>query len=288
MSKPKIAEQLKELESIEGSYPEEKGNLKLYKELLEILEPLEKASNLGTRSPIDWEAISETAKRSLKERRHLGTYLDPSIFDAELIRETVLKLIGYLVAENPSTKPLVGVSEALIEGSLRIEDGIRALLKEDASWFQEKAQTHRLDPSLLLSLFELPLRPFFEEAARRFEKTFIEDWWEQTCPVCGRSPPVGRMKSKKLYLICQYCGTGYTVDLFQCFSCGNKDPTKLGFAAPKGRPDLELNYCELCKNYIKVINEDRLQQKIPSGLEDLLTRELDELAKVPDLNLSRI
>ncbi|MFH1624574.1 MAG: formate dehydrogenase accessory protein FdhE, partial [Pseudomonadota bacterium] len=259
----------------------------LYKGILEILEPLEKVSNLGLKKTIDWGVISETAKRSLKERRHLSTYLDSSIFDAELVKETVLKLMDYLMAENPSTMQLNKVLEAIIEGSLVINDGIGALLGEDASWFHEKAQTYGVEPSLFLSVFELPLRPFFEEAARKLEKIYVEDWWEQTCPICGRNPPVGRMRSKKLYLVCQYCGTVYAVDLFQCFSCGSKDPTKLEFVSPESRPDLELNYCGLCKSYIKIINDDRLHVKVPFGLEDLLTRALDELAKVPELNLSR-
>jgi len=286
MAKPRIKEQIEKLASAAGSDQKLAPSLNLHKALLEALRPLDESEGRGTRD-IDWQSLSNNVKESLAERRHLGSYLDPTIFDPDAYAGTLLKLTDLLTGSHPSKDQATRLSEALRTGGLEAAEAIRALISEDASWLQEKGRTLGVDPSLLLAVLELPLRPFFEELSRRFEDSYVEDWWEPHCPICGRRPPAGRMRSKKLYLVCSYCGDRYAVDMFQCTSCGNKDPTKLGFVSPEGHPELELHYCEVCKSYIKVINEDKLRESIPVGLEDLMTVELDELARLPELGLAR-
>jgi formate dehydrogenase maturation protein FdhE len=67
--------------------------------------------------------------------------------------------------------------------------------------------------------------------------------------------------------------------MFICPICSNNDPTRQGFVSFPGNLAYELNYCEVCNQYLKVIYEERLQKKLPEGLEDLLTRELDVFAQ---------
>jgi formate dehydrogenase maturation protein FdhE len=76
--------------------------------------------------------------------------------------------------------------------------------------------------------------------------------------------------------------------MFKCVNCGNNDPTLMGFLKFKGQEGFELNFCEACNHYIKIIDEDLPIRNIPYGLEDLLTRELDNIATNSDLNLRRI
>jgi len=286
MAKPRIKEQIEKLASAAGSDQKLASSLNLHKALLEVLRPLDESESRGAKA-VDWSSFSATVEESLAEKRHLGLYLDPSLFDLEALRGTLLKITDVLPSLHPSMDQIRRLSEALKTGELNVAEALQAMIVEDAHWLQEKGRTLGVDPSLLLAVMELPMRPFFEELSRRFEDVYIEDWWEPHCPICGRKPPVGRMRSKKLYLVCSYCGDRYTVDLFQCISCGNKDPTKLGFISPEGHPELELHYCEVCKSYVKVINEDKSKRSIPAGLEDLMTRGLDELAQLPELGLAR-
>ena len=285
MAKPGIKEQIEKLALVTGSDQKLAPSLNLHKALLEVLRPLDESEGRGTKA-VDWSGFSTIIEKSLTEKRHLSLYLDPSLFDLEVFTGTLLKLTDVLPSLLPSKDQIRRLSEAMKTGELEVAEALQAMISEDASWLQEKGQELGVDPSLFLAVLELPLKPFFEELSRRFEDVYIEDWWEPHCPICGRKPPVGRMMSKKLYLVCSYCGDKYAVDLFQCINCGNKDPTKLGFISPDSHPELELHYCEVCKSYVKVINEE-LSRSIPMGLEDLMTRGLDELAQLPELGLAR-
>ena len=83
-------------------------------------------------------------------------------------------------------------------------------------------------------------------------------------------------------MVCMYCGTDYLFDQFACVNCGNNDPNTLGFIALEDYPGYEIDYCEKCSNYIKVIYPDRVK-----GFEDLFTWELDDFAENSGLGLER-
>lgn len=287
MAKPRVKEQMEKVDAIAGSYRELASSLSLHRALLEALRPLDESEGRGASKNLDWSILSSLVERSLKEKKHLGSYVDSSAFDPAVFKDTFLRVLDVLQGMHPSEGELALLSDVMENGKMDAVDAIRALLNEDASWLKKKGLELGVDPSLLLSVLELPLRPFFEELARRFEDAYIEDWWEPHCPICGRKPPTGRMRGKKLYLVCAFCGDRYAADLFQCISCGNKDPTKLAFISPEGHPELEIQYCEVCKTYIKVVNEDKPGGVIPLGLEDVLTRGLDDLAQLPELGLRR-
>lgn len=287
MAKPRVEEQIEKIGAVASSYPELAISLSLHKALLEALRPLDESEERGALKSLDWSNFSGLVERSLKEKQHLGSYVDPSALDPAAYGGALIRVLGALQGLHPSKSELIIILDAVKQGKIDAVDAIRAMLKEDASWLKDKGQELGVEPPLLLSVLELPLRPFFEELARKFEDTYIEDWWEPHCPICGRKPPTGRMRSKKLYLVCAFCGDRYAADMFQCISCGNKDPTKLAFINPEAYPDLEIQYCEVCKMYVKVINEDRPGRVIPLGLEDVVTRGLDELAQLPELGLHR-
>ena len=98
---------------------------------------------------------------------------------------------------------------------------------------------------------------------------------------------MARIRQGKRYMTCTFCGAEYLVDLFFCTNCGNNDPRTIGFIAPEGLTGCEINYCEKCNRYTKVLYEDRLTREIPRGLEDLLTRGLDELARGEEFGFKR-
>jgi len=61
--------------------------------------------------------------------------------------------------------------------------------------------------------------------------------------------------------------------------CGNLDPKTLAFLQIETKPWLRIDYCEKCKHYLKVIDDDKMKTPFPNGLEDVLTISLDRVAK---------
>ncbi len=232
--------------------------------------------------------IQNLLEKALKLRRPMSSFLDANIFDPGIVLLVANKVVEKLIRRGfEMGHELEVLHGALKQGEVDAKGAVKAILEEDALWFKNLGDKFGVKPSLVLFIFDTPLRPFFEEIVRRVEKEIIENWWEPFCPVCGRLSQVARMRNRKRYITCTYCGAQYLVDLFLCPNCGNNDPTTQGFVSFENFPEYELSYCEKCKHYIKVIKEDEMKSEIPQGLEDLLTRELDEFAKEHELGLIR-
>ena len=287
MSRSTIKEQIREIDSTAKDYPEYLDLLNLNKAILEILAPMAESPTKGAREALSDEAVKNLKEKAVASKRPISSFLDASIFDEDTVLSIAREIAECLMHRCPRGEALKGLLRALEQRGVDAHATIKAILEEDAAWFQHLSDKFGIEPSLLLFIFDTLLRPFFEEVARKVEGDLIETWWEPFCPVCGRNPIVARIRQRKRYMTCTYCGAEYLVDLFLCVNCGNKEPYSLGFITFKEHPEYELNYCEKCNYYVKTIYEDRLRRKIPKGLEDLLTQELDILAQRHELGLSR-
>lgn len=279
---------MRELDSASQDYPECVDLLNFHKVILEILLSESDSPTRGMKEALSDENVSSLLKKAVASRRPMSSFIDAAIFDLDNVASVAKRVTEQLILKDPQMKSELEVfQDALQQGDVNPQEAMKAILGQEALWFQNLGDKFAIDPSLMLFIFDTPLRPFFEELARRVEKEVIETWWEPFCPVCGRNSTVARMRHGKRYMSCTYCGTQHLVDLFQCTNCGNKEPASLGFIAFRDHPEYELDYCEKCRHYVKVLNDDRLKGKIPQGLEDLLTRELDILAEGQHLGLKR-
>lgn len=287
MPKPNIMEQIREVDSAVKDYPEYIEPLNIHRAVLEILMPVAESPRKGAREALSIEVVKDLQEKAAASRRPISSFLDVSIFSEDTVLGVARSITECLMQRRSMGDELGGFNRSLESGEVDVRDAMEAILKEDAAWFNHLSARFGVESSLLLYIFDAPLRPFFEEVARKVDRTFTEKWWEPFCPVCGRNSSVARIRQKKRYMICTYCGAEYLVDLFLCVNCGNKDPYSLGFITFEEHPEYELNYCEKCNHYIKDIYEERLSRRIPKGLEDLLTQELDIMAKANELGLKR-
>ncbi len=287
MARSNIQQQILEIEQAVQRYPECLDLLLFHKSILEILSTTRFSQTNAMKEVLNNESINTLLQKVALSKRPIISLLDSGIFDQENVLSVAKKVIDRLIRKGSGVNnELEGLLRVLEEGCVDIQKTVDAIFQEDASWFLRLSERYKIEPSLLLFIFDTPLRPFFEELARITEKEIIETWWEPFCPICGRSSTVARMRQRKRYMVCTYCGVQYLVDLFLCVNCNNKDPTTMAFISFEASPGYELNYCEKCKHYIKVLYEDRLG-KIPQGLEDILTRGLDIVAEGPEFNLKR-
>ena len=287
MSRLTVKEQIREIDSAAEEFPEYLDLLNLRKAILEILLPVDDSSTKGARDALSDEALRDLQAKAVASKRPISSFLESSIFDEDEVSSIAGEIAEYLMRSRPGGEALDALLKALRSRVVDAREAIKATLGEDAEWFQRYGEEYGVEPSLLLFMFETPLRPFFEDLARRVEGKLRETWWEPFCPVCGRNSVVARIRQGKRYMTCTFCGAEYLVDLFFCTNCGNNDPRTIGFIAPEGLTGCEINYCEKCNRYTKVLYEDRLMRKIPRGLEDLLTRGLDELARGEEFGFKR-
>jgi FdhE protein len=156
---------------------------------------------------------------------------------------------------------------------------VNAVLKEDEQPILSSAEQFEVEPSILLYLVNTSIQPFIVTIARSVSSTFYEKWWRAHCPICGRTPQVARLRNRRRYLTCSFCGAEYPSDHFVCVHCNNKDPYMLKYLTNEDTPEFQIDFCTKCKHYIKVIIESKLKEPIPQCIEDILTLDLDIRAK---------
>jgi len=240
LGRPPLNEQINAIDQALVNYQSLSKPLKLHKAILQVRRKIEENPPKGT--TVNWSdrlVIKDLEQHARGSRRPITSFLDPSIFDESLVLQVYQQVVLVLLKHGVDETRLKEFSAKLEKGGVDVAGLIKATIKGD----------------------------------------FLEEWWQAPCPVCGRIPVIAKLKERKRYLTCMFCGAEYLADLFLCVKCGNTDPPTQKFLRPEGSPEFRVDFCEKCKHYVKVIDEDRLKKPIPRGLEDILTLSLDLMAK---------
>lgn len=274
------------IDRIMGEHPDLQLPLELHKLIMLAQKELRESQKKGTNMNWNKSIINDLQKKASSSNQPIASFLSPSIFDPDALFHTCEKVSGILIERGASEERLKKFLEEVESGKVDILDAVGAALKGDGEPFVSYGKRYKADPALILFIISSSIQPCLEEIARNADSSFLDGWWQASCPVCGRTPNVAKLKSKKRYLSCTFCQAEYLADVFMCANCGNGDPETLKFLAPEENPEFRVDFCEKCRHYLKVIDEDRSGKRIPRGLEDIITIDLDLMAK--DAGLLRI
>ena len=274
-----VDDQIKVIDGIILENPDLRKPLELYKLVLQAQRQLRDDPKKGTSLNWDDRFMEDLQRKAHEFKQPIAKFLDSSIFDSKALLHTCEQIVKALIEKGVKEDLFKKFLDELITGEVSIIDLVGVALKGDGEYFENHGERLGLDPALILFIVNVLIQPCLEEIAKKIDSSFLERWWRALCPVCGRRPIMARLKSRKRYLICSLCGAEYLADLFLCVNCGNIDPLTLRFLAPEGRPEFRIDFCEKCKHYLKVMDEEKLKRPIPKGLEDVVTIDLDFLAK---------
>lgn len=268
------------VEQVIKEHPELRSPLELHKTIMIAQNRLRESHGSGTN--VNWKdktVIRDLQQKVLDSNQPIAASLSPDIFDSRALTLIYEQLGDMLIEKGIGERWIKKLSEEIKSGRISLIDAAGAALKEDTGFFQACGKKFNADPALMLFIISSLIQPCLEDIADNAERPFLDGWWQAQCPVCGRLPFVARIKSRKRYLVCPLCKAEYLADMFLCASCGNGDPGTLKFLAPQEHPEFRVDFCEKCRHYLKVIDEDRLKKPVPKGLEDIMTINLDLMAK---------
>ena len=280
MGKPSIEEQLENVLVMLDHHKELQGALELKKRTLLIQLEIDITPTKGL--TIDWgnkETIKDLQQKALDKKLPIIYFLDPSKKELDVLTIAFKKLVQVFAEQDISEEGLKNLLSHVESGKISLLKLIEATLRENINIIEEAAKESDVKTELLLYIISALIQPFLEEIARKIDSQFPDKWWQGSCPVCGRIPAAAKNRCGKRFLVCTYCGTEYLSDNFFCVHCGNKDPYTLKFIAVEAKPEFKIDFCTKCNHYIKVIEENKLKDPIPKGFEDILTLNLDFLAK---------
>ena len=280
MGNPPIQEKLKTVSALIKQHKDLRKPLELQEKLLLIQMEINNVSKNCEPEPT---RIITVLKTSIETKEPLIHFLDPSIIKTETRLHALQRILEVFIERDIDEKGVKEFFASVRKGKIILERLVKAALKEDAAPVMETAERLNLNPTILLRMLRILIQPCLEEIARKVDSSLLDNWWQASCPICGETPVVAKIKHRKRFLMCTFCGAEYASDTFLCVHCGNKDPYTLKFLTIAELPAFQIDFCTKCKHYIKVIDGTRLKEEVPKGFEDVLTLDLDLIAKRNDL-----
>ncbi|MFH1231466.1 MAG: formate dehydrogenase accessory protein FdhE [Planctomycetota bacterium] len=133
----------------------------------------------------------------------------------------------------------------------------------------------------LIYLLWQTLKVFYRKEAEQFSAIdYLQYWLKPICPVCGGLPKISQLQkdSGKRFLFCHLCCTQWSVHRIGCPFCGNTSNDTLAYFYADGNRGYRVDVCNICRKYIKTIDENTLGRETIPELEDFITYNLDILA----------
>ncbi len=251
--------------SLSDSLEEREG---ISPEYLRLQEALSEFRSLEVKSdaltPEDFPSLA-TANEAVLQKRSLITAAK-LVPRPKALRDSLKRLLKALSGHAQLPDSFSNWTEA---SAAAIEDWFCASVKRDDARLSEIAKTSQQDSELLLWVGRELAKPFFQRYSRTIPKESLQKWNQGACPCCGGPPKMARLEKEtgRRYLWCELCAIEWAFNRIQCPFCDNKDAKQLGNLEPEGWEIYRIAVCELCKGYLRTIDERKLPEESVAGLE---------------------
>jgi FdhE protein len=172
---------------------------------------------------------------------------------------------------------------ALEENRLDISALLPHIASGESGPITSAAQNTNHDPGLLMTLAQNALKPALRARCRQLAPLARGISWDKSdCFMCGAAATLAELQENDQvkHLRCGSCGADWPARRLQCVYCGNEDHRTLPrFFEEKEFERIQLEACDKCKGYLKVIASFRPAHVEMLAVEDLATLHLDYIAK---------
>ena len=200
-------------------------------------------------------------------------------FDISLFLQWIEEIKTLLIENNPELEPkLAGISSLLNE-----EVAIRWIdeaFSFNQVYFASFAEENGLEEWIPQFLAESALRPYLQLTAEAVQEGIERAVPGAGCPVCGEPPRLAVLEGEGQKAIqCPRCHAHWPAKRLECSHCGNDDHKTIQFLTIEGDAASQIQVCDECKGYIKVIDTRQYLSKPSSAMLDLNTIHLDFIAQ---------
>ncbi len=251
--------------SLSDSLEERKGVSPAY---LQLQKALSEFRSLEVKSdalaPEDFPSLA-TANEAVLQKRSLITAAK-LVPRSKALRASLKRLLKALSGYAQLSDSFSNWTEA---STTDIEGWFRASVKRDNARLSEIAKTSQQDRELILWVGRELAKPFFQRYSRTIPKESLKNWNQGACPCCGGPPKMARLEKEtgRRYLWCELCAIEWAFSRIQCPFCDNKDAKQLGNLEPEGWEIYRIAVCELCKGYLRTVDERKLPEGSVADLE---------------------
>ncbi len=204
--------------------------------------------------PLDWSDVGFVLRESLE-----------LLHRADIVESSDARRLSDLLRDGPALRAVVG-------------DWFETTRLAAARWpATDEAPSADAAPDQWLVV---GLKPFLARCAEAIgPRLHLTGWQRGVCPLCGGEPELGILPAdgRPRELSCGRCTLRWPFDLGRCHACGHDDPARL--VSFRGRdPRYRLDACELCRRYLKVVDERRGGRPALPAVDTIATLPLDAAA----------
>jgi FdhE protein len=164
------------------------------------------------------------------------------------------------------------------EGRLSHEALCAALLREEDSYFSQRAEELSIDQNFMAFMAYHSLRPSLKAAAIALAPLVDEakGWERGICPICGSGPAIALLRNEgKRLLVCSLCAHQWPARRLVCPFCEESDPRRLRYAFSDEEPEYRTELCDGCRTYLKTFDLRKIARPIYLPLEQVASLHLD-------------
>jgi FdhE protein len=200
-------------------------------------------------------------------------------FESSLFLQCIEELIATLINYDLELESkLAGISSLLTE-----ETAIRWIeeaFSYNHLYFAQFAEENGLEEWIPHFLAETAFRSYLQKSAEILQPEISHAIPGAGCPVCGEPVRLASLNDDGRKVIhCPRCLAHWNAKRLECAHCGNEDHRTMKFLTIEGDAVSQIQVCEECNGYIKIIDTRQYIDKPSAALLDLNSIHLDFVAQ---------
>jgi FdhE protein len=228
---------------------------------------------------IDPEALKPNLDKAAMEAGVPVAALTAIDFDISLFLQWIDEIISTLLKSNPELETKLENICGLINEETAIR-WIDEAFSFNQVYFVRFAEENELEEWIPQFLAETALRPYLQLVAEKIQPEIDRAAAGAGCPVCGEHVRLATLEEDgKKVIHCPRCLAHWNAKLLECSHCGNEDHQTTKFITIEGDAVSQIQVCEVCHGYIKIIDTRQYITKPSAALLDINSIHLDFVAQ---------
>jgi FdhE protein len=200
-------------------------------------------------------------------------------FDISLFLQWIEEISELLTKYQPDLEKSMETLKALLD-----EETAKRWIDEAFAfnhiYFASFAEENDVDQWIPQFIAETALRPYLQLTAEKAQDAIQYGVHGAGCPVCGEPVRLAQLEGDgKKVLHCPRCLAHWNDKRITCSHCGNENHDTVQFLTIEGDSASQIQVCEECKGYTKIIDTRQYIIKPTPAMLDLNTIHLDFVAQ---------
>ncbi|WP_223595233.1 formate dehydrogenase accessory protein FdhE [Neobacillus bataviensis] len=200
-------------------------------------------------------------------------------FEISLFLQWIEEINATLVKSNSELEKKLESISSLLNKEIAIR-WIEEAFACNHDYFARFAVENGLEEWVPHFLAETAIRPYLQLIAEKVQTAVDLAVLGAGCPVCGEPVRLAALEEEgKKIIHCSRCQARWNAKRLECSHCGNEDHKTIQFIQIEGDAVSQIQVCEQCNGYIKIIDTRQYIEKPSAAMLDLNSIHLDFIAQ---------